>query len=143
GGLTLHERVVPFDRTIDKFGEAPLASPVRFSITAVAAGSLAFAGGALAPVTDQFAAAQFEQLSDAEQLSRPSFEPMNAGVAIASGDLAFGSVRGRAYHYATQVVDTPDAPARIAGIYSLAGAAQQAALRHGPAAKAPCRNTGL
>src|SRR5207244_6695629 len=56
---------------------------------------------------------------------------------------AFGSVRGRAYHSATQVVDTPDAPARIAGIYSLSGAAQQAALRNGPAAKAPCRNTGL
>jgi hypothetical protein len=143
GGLTLRERVVPFDHTIDRFGEAPLASPVRFSITAAAAGSLAFAGGALAPVTDQFAAAQFEQLSDAEQLSRPSFEPMNAGVAIASGGLAFGSARGRAYRYATQVVDTPDAPARIAGIYSLSGAAQQAALRNGPAARAPCRNTGL
>ena len=43
------------------------------------------------PVTDQFAAAQFLELSDDEKLARPSFEPMPAGVTFAGGDITFGS----------------------------------------------------
>ena len=41
-------------------------------------------------VTDFFAAAQFEELTDAEKLSRASFERMQAGVEVASASVRAG-----------------------------------------------------
>jgi hypothetical protein len=149
GGLTLRQKAVPLDRTIDKFGEASLPAPQRFAIASVSVGTLALHASSITPVTGQFAAAQFEQMSDADQLSRPSFEPMNAGVAIDAAALAFGPCQGRDYQYQTQVVDAPipgsstPPSSRRQGKYPLTVAAQMAAHLSGPAAKAPSRNTGL
>jgi hypothetical protein len=86
-------------------------------------------------------------MSDADQLSSPSFEPMNAGVSIATGALSFGPVRGRDYAYQTIVVDATkpgvaDAP-RPGKSYLLPDSVQRAAHLGSPAAKAPSKNTGL
>ena len=92
----------------------------------------------MTPVSGPFAAAQFEQLSDAERLSRPSFEPMNAGVSIAGDALTFGSMRGRDYRYDTIVVDSPKRNS-----YTPASGVLAAAMMTAPSAKAPARTTGL
>jgi hypothetical protein len=145
GGLTLRQKTLPLDRTIDKFGEGRLAAPVQFGISSVSLGTLLYgknsplAKGSLPPVSGPFAAAQFEQMSDAQQLSRPSFEPMNAGVSIASDVVAFGPSRGRDYAYATLVVDAPTPAKR----YTPGAAAQMAAHLGGPAARAPSQTTGM
>ena len=139
GALTLRQKVLPLDRDIDKFGEADLPAPVRFGIGQVAAGSRTETSGPTGAVTGPFAAAQFEKMTDAEKLSRPSFEPMNAGVVIAADALAFGASRGRDYLYETIVVEATK-PAKK---YPLSGAAQMAAHLNGTAAKAPSRVNGL
>ena len=47
------------------------------------------------PVKDFFAPAQFFEMSDDEKLSRPSFEPMAAGVGFGSDEFAFTAERRR------------------------------------------------
>src|SRR5262249_1709598 len=66
GGLTLRQKALPLDCDINKFGEARLATSVRFGITTVTVGSLALGATSLSPTSEPFAAAQFEQLSDAD-----------------------------------------------------------------------------
>jgi hypothetical protein len=139
GGLTLRQKAVPLDTDINKFGEARLATSVRFGITTVNVGSLALGTNAFSPTSEPFAAAQFEQMSDADRLSRPSFEPMHAGVAVAADAIDFGPMRGRDYSYATFVVDAPK-PTKP---YLPASGVLAAALRTAPSANAPARNNGL
>src|SRR5207302_1581841 len=75
--VSCRQRVVPLGMTVTHVGNQPLAAPATVDVTA-----LQLAGAAapdLAPVTEEFAAAQFLDLSDDQKLSRPSFEPMRAG----------------------------------------------------------------
>jgi hypothetical protein len=53
-------------------------------------------GGAPVPFTivrDKFAPAQFEEMSDQDKLSRPSFEDRDAGFSVGDGQLDFGGVQ--------------------------------------------------
>jgi hypothetical protein len=112
---------------------------VRFGITTVTVGSLSLSAGALTSTSEPFAAAQFEQLTDADRLSRQSFEPMHAGVAIADDAITFGPMRGRDYSYDTFVVDAPK-PTKP---YVPASGVLAAAVMTAPSASAPGRNNGL
>jgi Family of unknown function (DUF6603) len=141
GSLTLQQKTAPFDRALTKFGAAALTTPVQFSITAVTAGTVSFPlpNFPLQPSLVPFAAAQFEQMSDAEKLSRPSFEPMNGGVSIGGDAIAFGATLGRDYGYTTVVVDEP-APANR---YRMSAAVQIAGHLNGPGTKAPAATRGM
>jgi hypothetical protein len=141
GVLTLRQKTAPLDRMLTKFGQATLTTPVRFSITHVSAGSTGFPppNSSLEPAMVPFAAAQFEQMSDAEKLSRPSFEPMNGGVSIGGNAIELGAALGRDYGYQTAVVNAPPPLSR----YRMSGAVQKAGHLNGPGTKAPAATTGL
>lgn len=80
GRLRLSQRKIPLNLTIDKVGTQRPSDANKFSLGATLQG-----GGPLAvsDVSEPFATGQFIDLSDAERLSRPGFEPQDSGVQIA------------------------------------------------------------
>ena len=88
GTLTVKQSVVPLNLDISRFGQAAPAGARRFTISSV---SLGGQNQTTRPVKDFFAPAQFFEMSDDEKLSRPSFEPMAAGVSIGSDEFAFSA----------------------------------------------------
>ena len=81
GTLLVKENVVPLNVDLSRFGPAVPAGARRFAITSVTVGE---DPQTPSPVRDFFAPAQFLELTDGEKLSRPSFEPMDAGVTVLS-----------------------------------------------------------
>ncbi|MGZ8159469.1 MAG: hypothetical protein ACXWT4_11730, partial [Methylobacter sp.] len=71
---------------ISRFGQDAPAGARRFEIKSV---SLSEQSQTASPVKDFFAPAQFFEMSDDEKLSRPSFEPMVAGISIGSDECVF------------------------------------------------------
>jgi hypothetical protein len=88
GTLTVKQSIVPLDIDISRFGQAAPAGARRFTISSV---SLGEPSQTTRPVKEFFAPAQFFEMSDDEKLSRPSFEPMAAGMSIGSEEFAFTS----------------------------------------------------
>ena len=77
--IACEQRIVPLGLSITHIGSQPLSAPTTVNVTAISLGGAA--ASATEPVTDLFTAAQFLNLTDDEALSRPSFEPMRAGLA--------------------------------------------------------------
>jgi hypothetical protein len=107
GVLTLRERVLPLNQTLTKFGEAVPGPQTTFTLDTVKLGSQTV-GFSL--VTDKFAPAQFEQMSDQDKLSRPSFDDGVAGFAVGDGQLSFGQQFGLDLQYADIYVDDEHEP---------------------------------
>jgi hypothetical protein len=105
GGLEVRQRILPLGRRILKVGEQRLTEgPATLTVTAVRVDGTAVPTDALAPLTEPFAAGQYEDLGEAERLSRPSFEPMQAGVAVAASAVRCGTARSHRVHYETVLV---------------------------------------
>ena len=87
GRLAVNQRVVPLGITVDRVGEARPAGGARFSID-----SASVHGGSvpISPTRDQFARAQYFDMTDDEKLSSPPFESMTAGVEIGGAALGHG-----------------------------------------------------
>jgi hypothetical protein len=141
GGLTLRQTVVPLNRTIERVGEVWLEAPTAYTVQAVRVGDVAVPAWTAA--RDDFAPGQFHTLSDAEKLSRPSFEPMDAGVTLGAAAIDLGAAMGTEVVFETIVVDEPWEPPRPAPPYRLGLAHQLASLQLGAAARAGLRTTGL
>jgi hypothetical protein len=124
GGAAVHEKACPLNRRLTKFGEAEIEGAGGYDLGQDAV----TVGGAPVEhrtVQDYFAAAQFEQLSDAERLSRPGFERMDSGFELESDALALGASLGDTVGLETVIVDDPGyAPPP----YELSAEAQGAAL---------------
>jgi len=105
GGLAVHQKVLPLNKALDKLGDARISGPSRFDVSHVRVGANS---ASHSPERDFFAAGQYVNLSDAEKLSRDSYELMDAGVAIASDAVTIGDVRETPLTYETKVIDAPD-----------------------------------
>jgi hypothetical protein len=86
GTLTVKQDVVPLNLNISRFGQAAPAGARLFTLRSVSPDGQ---NQTVQPVKDFFAPAQFFELSDDEKLSRPSFEPMTAGISIGSNEFTF------------------------------------------------------
>ena len=91
GRLVVKQQVVPLNtsRDVDSFGGAPVAGDKRFAVKAV----LNTQPQAASAVRDQFAPAQFFDMSDDEKLAGPSFEPMDAGLVFGSEAVSFDAAQ--------------------------------------------------
>jgi hypothetical protein len=138
GTITLRQQVVPLNRTITKFGEATPVGPGRFDVTGV---TLSGSGVSPTPVQDYFAAAQFEELTQDERISRDSFERMDSGLTVAGQSVLSGSSRGRVLDYETVIFDSAGGR-RLADPYRPPLAAQLEALAVSAVADAPLRSAG-
>lgn len=84
GSLAVAQKAAPLNLALARVGARRIDGANRFSIVDVSFGGSS-EPPSMAPAFEQFAAAQYLDLSDAERLSRRSFEPLEAGVEIASG----------------------------------------------------------
>lgn len=139
GGMRLRERVLPLNQDLGKFGEAVLAGPTRYAVSGVSVAGHSL--GSWDVSRDHFARAQFQSLSDAEKLSVPSFESMDAGIEFHGDNLASGDALARGLIYETRLVDSPF-DGRTGGAYPLPFTHQTAMLKLGAATRAAVRNSG-
>jgi hypothetical protein len=77
GNLTVSQKVVPLRFKIDKFGNQTPGDGDYFEVLYPAAGTSV-------PVTEEFAIANFLNLSDSDKLALPSFEQKESGLLINS-----------------------------------------------------------
>ncbi len=116
GRLAVSQRVVPLGVSVDRVGPNRPSGVRLFSIDRA---SIAGSQVSTTPLNDQFARAQFFDLSDDEKLSSPSFEAMPAGVEIGTTGLASGPGVVVNADYDTFIYDAatgtsaPDAPYQV------------------------------
>jgi hypothetical protein len=127
GFLDISQKVVPLGLPIQRFGAAVPNQGSVFKIVDVTLGD---SMAQTEPRHVEFAPAQFFEMSDAEKLSRPSFEALEAGVAI-GGDPLPRSDWLRHREVAYELIYLPERhpvrprfsmPAELGG-FSMAGAA--------------------
>lgn len=106
----VHERIVPLGLDITRFGEAVPAGGSRFTIADWRIGHSGSVPGE--PVQDDFAPAQFFELSDEEKLARPSFERHDAGVRLGAVPAASGATVPKDVAYETFYIDEPGGAVR-------------------------------
>jgi hypothetical protein len=100
--LEVHERTVPLGMDIVRIGGAPLRGANNFTITDF------HIGGKQVPrisVQDDFAPAEFLDMSDDDKLAQPSFERHDAGVRLSSGLVISGSPVTKQITYETFFID--------------------------------------
>ncbi len=144
--LTVRQRVVPLNMTIDTFGNAPVSGANRFTLEPRRAdGSAGELPLSFNVTQDSFGVAQFLRLSDDERLSRPSFESKDAGLRFGSDevDYHYDPLLDADVEYETQMVvpgqeeEPPSLP-----VYVMRGAILDAVVINGAAGQAPLRRTG-
>jgi hypothetical protein len=120
GGLSVRQRVVPLEFRVTRFENVKLpknAQP-RFSVGTVTLGTgPGSTSASVGRVSDFFARAQFEDVSDAKKLSLPAFEALPSGVSLQSAAV---DTRGRVdcdVSYETLVLDAPDAAEQPGSVY--------------------------
>ncbi len=140
GTLVVQQQVVPLNsgRDIDTYGGAPVAGARRFQLAATLQNQVQ----RVAAVRGQFAPAQYFTMSDDEKLAAPSFEEMEAGIAIGSPGLSFDQVVPAPLQYESIVIDTLPQPATHDPRYRLPVALLMAQTKSGAVARAPIRRAG-
>lgn len=100
----VHERIVPLGLAITRFGEAVPTGATTFTISNLHVGVGPVGSD---PIQDDFAPAQFFELTDEEKLERPSFERHDAGLRVSGGLVASGAPNAKTTAYETFYIDTP------------------------------------
>lgn len=117
GVLTFSERLLPLQILIDKFGNQLPKDVKQFELTDIKSNTTALSSD---PVKEQFAPAQFFELTDDMKLARPSFEPLTSGFKIAaSGDLKVARPVNRSVNYELAYLRKKRFSFSFAGIYTL------------------------
>jgi hypothetical protein len=110
GRLSVRQTVAPLGVRLERFGNATVAGPSKFEIQDAKLGQQSVKRSA---TEEQFAAAQFFELSDEEKLSLPSFQAMAAGVELGEADaVKAGQSAPLDLDYETQIVESPIERAR-------------------------------
>src|SRR5216683_238145 len=106
GTLRISQRTVPLGVQVDKVGNNSVSDAHLFSLKANVAN---FGPTAQAP-QEKFAIAQFQNLSDADKLSRPSFQNIDGGLelAVAGNQLGSSKVVKRVVRYEVKIIDGDD-----------------------------------
>ena len=79
GALEINQKVSPLNIALQRFGSS---RPASGSVFKIASAQINKAVVVTVPTTEQFAPAQFFELSDAEKLSRPAFARYDSGLLI-------------------------------------------------------------
>lgn len=92
GTLSITQRVVPLNYTIQKYGNRVPSGANTFAIASVAFGSGTTVLADLENLKEDFASAEYKNIDKSKKLSIPSFEKMDGGVKVnpPSGGLGYG-----------------------------------------------------
>jgi hypothetical protein len=106
GTLRISQRVIPLGIHIDKVGANSVSDAHLFTLAA----NVANLGTTANPPKEKFAIAQFQNMSDAQKLSSPSFEDLDGGVelAVAGRPLGTSNVVKRVVRYEVKIIDGDD-----------------------------------
>jgi hypothetical protein len=140
GTLSVRENVVPLDLPITRYGNATPSDGNFFSISDV---RIDGHEETKQNFTDYFAAGQFLTLSDADKISRPSFERYDAGIKIGSAEIASGADSPRTVFYEERYIDEPVGFSRFARRYAMTADVHLALTAQGAGFASPLKNTGL
>ena len=140
GTLVVREKVVPLDLSISHYKSGPPSDGSYFSLEDVTINGAKVAKEAF---QDFFAAGQFLDLSDADKLSRSSFEPHNAGARIAPSTINSGADSTRMVVYDEYYIDDPIAPLRISPVYVMPLNVYTALSYQSAGFQSPMRNSGF
>jgi hypothetical protein len=80
--LEIKQRVLPFNLNLERLGNAPIAGLDRFWASSLKVGAQSL--GQPSYGTDYFARGQYENLSNSDRLSKPSFEQLDGIIRLAS-----------------------------------------------------------
>ncbi len=102
GSLRVTQKAVPLDFTIDRVGSQTPSDANTFALRVVGTGI-----GRRQDLLESFAPAQFENLDDADKLSRPGFELMHGGIelGVSGQELASGKSVKRIVRYEEVILD--------------------------------------
>jgi hypothetical protein len=143
GRLVVKQQVVPLNtsRDVDMLGGSPVRGLRRFSLVGTLNGQV---GQSFENVRDSFAPAQFFRLSDAEKLTGPSFDEMDAGLVFGSEAVSFDAAQGLGSRVRYKSINT-DAPSAsgTAPKYELNAAQLEQHARSGAAGRASVRQVGI
>jgi hypothetical protein len=130
GTLTFSERIVPLEIDITRFGNDLPKDANHFDIAA------SDTGVTTSPVKEEFAAANFFDLTDDQKLSRPSFEPMISGFAVTNtSDLLTSTALSEDVDYRLTYLRKKKNMLEFAGSYKYAKSYFQSNLKSGAVAK--------
>ncbi len=109
GALVVQQKLLPLRVNIDKIGSQKAADIKQLQIASVSSNGTLLS---IKEVKENFARAQYQDMSDDEKLSKPSFEKMQGGVEISMGDSAIrnGSMVRKKLAYELTVIDKEPAP---------------------------------
>jgi hypothetical protein len=130
--LTVQQKIAPLNRPLEKLGELAIDPPLTLRIDVPQA----------EVVRDYFAPGQFEELTEDEKLSQPSFVQMDAGVILANGAVAAGPRQQAAVEYET-IVEGIEPPSPGAFRYAMPAHVALAHIQHGPIARSVAAKSGL
>ena len=104
GTMVVQQKLVPLNIEIEKIGNQKTSDVKRISISAAISAGVPLT---LGNVDESFARAQYQNLSDAEKLSKPSFEKMPGGMSISMGaaTLKIGKMVRRIVEYEITIID--------------------------------------
>lgn len=135
GVLTFSERLLPLQIPIDKFGNQQPKDVKHFELTDIYSNTTELSTDS---VKEQFAPAQFFELSDDMKLARPSFEPLTSGFKIAaSGDLKVAPPVSKSVNYELAYLRKKRFSFSFAGIYNLARGLFKTATKAAAISKTP------
>ena len=140
GTLQVKETVVPLDLPITRYGNATPADGTEFSIASVQINAQAENAQT---IQDYFAAGQFLTLSDADKLSKPSFEKFDAGAIIGSSAITQGQDSHRPVTYQEHYIDDPASFSRFSRYYHMPADVHLALSAQGAGFNSAVKNTGL
>lgn len=136
GGVALMERVLPLNKSITRFAQTKLPAPVEFDLQKVTTGGVPLTD--LRTQQDNFAIAQFQDLSDQDKLSQASFTKMDAGFSVGSGVARAANSAPGVLDYYTDYFE----PSELT-IYVLPSFLQQALIATAPSALGPSQSIGV
>jgi hypothetical protein len=103
GALSISQRALPLALTLDKIGNQPPDDVNLVDITAATTGAATYP---LSVSNESFAPAQFQNMSDADKLSRPSYQQLKGGVIIgAAGGPQSSKMTDREIDYQVTIID--------------------------------------
>jgi hypothetical protein len=140
GTLSVRETVVPLDLPITRYGDATPSDGSEFSISGVQFNTTTENTRA---IQDYFAIGQFNDLSDADKLSKPSFEKYDAGVDIGSSAVLSGQDMPRPVHYIEYEIPDPNNFSKFHRIYQMPDSIHRALVAQGAGFDSKIKTSGL
>lgn len=136
GALTVSQRALPLHLKLDKVGNQKPDDVNQVDIAGASSGAVSLS---VSDADEQFAIAQFQDMSDAEKLSRPSYQPIKGGVTIgASTAIQSSKMTRRTIEYDITIIDhQPRKPLPLGAFYRGANVLFQPFLRGCAVARSP------